>query len=106
MEAFGIAIVLLMGLVGAPVFCLILVKVIRPFPALASLGFRMAAPIVVLFAGELSLVSAFGILGTRALVGPAFFFIHAVLALGIGPAIAGVALLGRRGLPRWWPLVA
>jgi hypothetical protein len=106
MEAFGFAVVLLIGLVGAPVFCLVLVKVIRPFPALASLGFWMAAPLVVLFAVEILLVVAFGILRTRALVGPGFFLTHAVLSLAIGPALACVALLGHRGIPRWWPLVA
>jgi hypothetical protein len=72
MEAFGIAVVLLMALVGAPVFCLVLVKVIRPFAALASLRFCRAAPLVVLFAVEISLVLTFGVLGTRALVGPGF----------------------------------
>ena len=106
MEAFGIAVALLIGLVGAPVFCLGLVKVIRPFPAFASFGFWMAVPLVVLYAVEILLVVAFGVLGTRALIGPGFFLIHAVLSLTIGPALACVALLGRHGIPRWWPLVA
>jgi hypothetical protein len=106
MEAFGIALALLIGLVGAPVFCFILAKLIRPFAALAAFGFWMAAPLVVLFAVEISLVLAFGVLGTRALVGPGFFLTHAVLSLAIGPALACVALLGPRGIPRWWRLVA
>jgi hypothetical protein len=105
-EVVGIALALLIGLVGAPVFCFVLAKFIRPFAALASFAFWMAAPLVVLFAVEILLVIAFGILGTRALVGPGFFLTHAVLSLAIGPALACVALLGHRGIPRWWPLVA
>jgi hypothetical protein len=53
MEAFGIFLALLIGLVSAPVFCFALAKFNRPFPALAFFGFWMAAPIVVLFAVEI-----------------------------------------------------
>jgi hypothetical protein len=106
MEAFGILLALLIGLVGAPVFCFALARFVRPIPALASLGFWMAAPIVVLFAADILLVITFGVLGARALVGPGFFLTHAVLSMAIGPALACVALLGHRGIPRWWPLVA
>jgi hypothetical protein len=106
MEAFGILLSLLIGLVGAPAFCFVLARFIRPIPALAFFGFWMAAPLVVLFAVEILLVAAFGILGTRALVGPGFFLTHAVLSLATGPALACVALLGHRGILRWWPLVA
>ncbi len=106
MEAFGIALALLIGLVGAPVSCFVLAKFIRPFPVLASFAFWMAAPLVVLFVVEILLVVAFGVLGTRVLVGPGFFLTHAVLSLAIGLALACVALLGPRGVPRWWPLVA
>ena len=68
MEAFGILLALLIGLVSAPVFCFALAMFVRPFPVLASFGFWMAAPIVVLFAVEVLLVITFGVLGTRALV--------------------------------------
>jgi hypothetical protein len=106
MEAFGIAVVLLVGLVGAPVYCFVLAKFVQPFPALAFFAFWMAAPLVALFVVEILLVITFGILGTRALIGPGFFLTHAVLSLAIGPALACVALLGHRGIARWWPLVA
>jgi len=106
MEAFGILIALLIGLVGAPVFCFVLTRFVRPIPAVASFGFWAAAPIVALFAIDILLIIAFGVLGTRALVGPGFFLTQAVLSLAIGPALACVLLLGPWSISRWWPLVA
>jgi hypothetical protein len=75
MQAFGIAIELLLGLVAAPVFCFVLVRFVRPFAVLAAWGFWISVPLV-------------------------------ALSAAIGPAVACLALLGRRGLSRWWPLVA
>ena len=106
MQAFGMAIELLLGLVAAPVFCFALARFIRPFAALAAWGFWIAVPLVVLFALDLTLVVTCGALGTRALVGPGFFLSHTVLSVAIGPSVACVALLSRRGHPRRWPLVA
>jgi hypothetical protein len=106
MEAFGILIALSIGLFGAPVFCFVLARFVRPIPALSFFGFWMAAPMVVLFAVDILLIITIGVLGTRALVGPGFFLTHLVLSMAIGPALACVALLGNRGIPRWWPLVA
>lgn len=106
MQAFGMAIEMLIGLAGAPVFCFVLARFVRPFPTLAAWSFWLAVPLVVLFVLDLLLLITHGVLGTRTLVGPGFFLTHTVLALAIGPALACAALLGRRGLQRWWPLVA
>jgi hypothetical protein len=107
LESFGIALALLGGLVAAPLFCWALAKFVRPFLLIANLGFRIAAASVALFLLELLLVYALGIVGTRRLIGPAFFPLHALLTLGIAPACACALLLGDRfNLARWWPLVA
>jgi len=106
MESLGIAVALLGGIVAAPIFCLVLVKFVRLFQPVATLGFWVAVTAVAFFALELIFVSIWGVLGTRRHLGPVFFPIHAVLTLGLAPACACALLLGRRSLARWWPLVA
>jgi hypothetical protein len=106
MEAFGIAVTLLAGLVAAPTFCFVLVRLVRRFPPVAALGFWAAVGALVLFGAELILVTVWGILGTRRHLGPAFFPVHALLTVGLAPACACALLLGRRSLARWWPVVA
>jgi hypothetical protein len=106
METLGIALALLGGIVAAPTFCFVLVKLVRRFPPIAILGFWVAAASVALFSVELILVSVWGVLGTRQHLGPAFFPVHALLTLGLAPACACALLLGKRSLARWWPVVA
>ena len=106
METLGIALYLMGGAVAAPVFCYALVKLVRPQKAIASWLFTSAVVMVLLFAVELFAVSIRGVLGTRALIGPAFFPLHALLTLGLAPACAGALLLGRRSIAHWWPLAA
>jgi hypothetical protein len=106
LESLGIALALLGGLVASPVFCFILVRLIRPFPTLATPLFWAGVVGVALFLVEASLVSLLGVLGTRKLVGPAFFLTHVVLTLSLAAALAGVLLLGKRSLSRLWPLAA
>ena len=106
METLGIALYLIGGIVAAPVFCYALVKLVRPQKAVASWLLKCAVGMVLLFAVERLTVSSLGVLGTRALVGPAFFPLHALLTLGLAPACAGALLLGRRSIARWWPVAA
>jgi hypothetical protein len=106
METLGIALYLLGGVVAAPVFCYALVKLVRPQKAIAAWLFTSSVTTVLLFAVELLVVSIRGILGTRALIGAAFFPVHAFLTLGLAPACAGALLLGRRSIARWWPAAA
>jgi hypothetical protein len=105
-EAFGIALVLVGGLVAAPIFCLALAKMVRPFPRVAFLAFWIAVPLVLLYASEVLLVLTRGVLFTRALIGPSYFLIHVLLTFSAAPAFACVLILGRRSLSTWWPLVA
>ncbi len=106
METLGIALYLMGGVIAAPVFCYALVKFVRPQKAIASWLFTSAVTVVLLFAVELLVVSVRGVLGARALIGPAFFPLHALLTLGLAPAFAGALLLGRRSIARWWPVAA
>jgi hypothetical protein len=105
-ETVGIALALAGGLVGAPIFCLILAKVVRRFPRVASVAFWVAVPLVLLYASEVLLMLARGVLSTRALIGPSYFLIHVFLTFSAAPALACVLILGRRSPAAWWPLVA
>ena len=65
MEAFGIALWLLGGLLAAPTFCFALVKLVRPIRAISLIAFWVAAMGVALFGLELILVRLWGVLGAR-----------------------------------------
>lgn len=106
METLGIALYLIGGVVAAPVFCYVLVKLVHPRKAIASWLFTSAVTMILLFTVELLMVSIRGVLGTRALIGPAFFPLHALLTLGLAPACACALLLGKRCIARWWPVAA
>jgi hypothetical protein len=105
-ETVGIALALAGGLLAAPIFCLILSKVVRRFPLVASVAFCVAVPLVLLYASEVLLVLSRGVLSTRALIGPSYFLIHVLLTFSAAPALACVLILGRRNFAAWWPLVA
>jgi hypothetical protein len=90
MEAFGIAIALVGGLLAAPIFCFVLAKVVRRFPRVAALLVLVSIPLVLLYALELIIVLTRGILSARALIGSPYFLIHVVLTLSSAPALAAV----------------
>lgn len=106
MESLGIAIGILGGLIAAPVFCFVLVKLIVPHPGISRFGFCLAMASLGLFAVDLLLVGMRGAVAARELIGPVFFPLHALLTLGSAPALACALLLGRPSLARWWPAVA
>ena len=106
MESLGIAIFMLTGIVAAPVFCLVLVKLVRPHPRVSLVIFYYALALLLLFAIDLLLVGTLGAVKVRAIVGPAFMPLHALLMLGSAPALACASLLGQKSLARWWPVVA
>jgi hypothetical protein len=105
-EAFGIAVVLVGGLVGAPIFCFVLAKVVRRFAQAATLAWWVAVPLVFLYVLELLLALTRGVLSTRALIGPSYFLIHVLLTFSAAPALACVLILGRRNVAAWWPVAA
>src|SRR5687768_7799484 len=106
MEALGIAIFIFSGLVAAPVFCFLVVRLIVPHPRVSRVLFYGALVWLLLFCAELLLVETLGSVRVRELIGPAFFPLHALLTLASAPALACVLLLGPRNLARWWPAVA
>lgn len=106
METLGIALGILGGLFAAPAFCFALVKFSPFLPRLLSLTHSISIGALALFAVELVLVAFMGSVQVRALIGPAFFPLHAILTLGAAPALACVLLLGQRNFSRWWLGVA
>ncbi|MBS0379567.1 MAG: hypothetical protein JSS29_13840 [Proteobacteria bacterium] len=106
MQASGIAVILLGGMLVAPAYCFALVRGIRPLPALTRFGFWVAVTGLMLFAVELAFVGMWGNLGTRAHLGPLFFRVHAGRTVCAAPACGCVPLLGKRSLARAWPGVA
>jgi hypothetical protein len=106
METLGIAIYLISGLIAAPLFCLILVRVIRRFPKVAAAAFWVAVPLVAAFATEIAVVESIGVLATRALVGPLYFLMHVLVTFSAAPALACLLLLGRRSVMGGWPVAA
>ena len=106
METVGIMLYSLAGLVAAPIFCVLLAKVVRRAPQLANVLWYGAIAGLSLFACELALVAEFGSVGSHRLLGPAYTVAHALLTLSAAPALAGALLLGRRNLSRWWAAVA
>jgi hypothetical protein len=106
MESLAIAIGIIGGLVAAPIFCFMLVKLITPHPRLSRVAFYLSLVALGLFLAELLLVATRGALIARELVGPSFFPVHALITLGSAPALACALVLGRRNFARWWPAVA
>lgn len=106
MEALGMVLGILGGLIAAPIFCFMLVRLIAPHPGIARFAFYLAVASLGLFAVDLLLVGMRGAVGARELVGAGFFPLHALLTLGSAPALACALLLGRPSLARWWPAVA
>jgi hypothetical protein len=106
-EAFGLAIVLLGGILAAGLFCLVLVKVVRRSAALAAFAFWISALLFALFLIEFLLVRSMGALSARDRLGPLFFLVHGALTTVAAPSAACLLLLGRRrSLSRWWPVAA
>lgn len=106
MESIAIGLAIIGGVVAAPLFCLGLVRLVKPFQILTSFALWPSFAILLLFALELGLVSFFGAVGARKIVGPAFFLMHSAATLLLAPALACSLLLGRRSLASLWPFVA
>jgi len=106
METVAIALYLAGGIIAAPVFCFILVKMTRRYSRLSRAAFWTAVTLLCAFAVEIALVGTIGILGTRALIGPPYFVAHVLLTFSAAPALACVLLLGRHGIKGGWPLAA
>jgi hypothetical protein len=106
MESLAIAIFILGGLVAAPVFCFLLVKVVRPYPLISRVVSYGALASMFLFGTDLLLVGVLGAVKVREVVGPVFMPLHALLTLGSAPALASALLLRQRDVARWWPAVA
>ncbi len=106
MQAFGIVLCGLLGLVAAPIFCYGVVKFVRPFRRLTRMAWWCSLLGILLLLAELAVVAALGIAGSQRSLGFLFLPLNGLLAAAAAPAVAGLLLTGRRNLVRWWPAVA
>jgi MFS family permease len=78
MEAFGIALYALGGLLAAPLFCLLIARYSRRFLTLSAIAWWGSAGLLTLFVLDVAWVHLAGAVSVRAAVGAAFFPLHAV----------------------------
>jgi hypothetical protein len=105
-EAFGIALYALAGLVAAPIFCFVVARFSRHFPRFSVLVWWASVGVFVPFLVVVTCVVLVGAIKVRAAVGPLFFPLTVFLALFAAPALACLLLIGRPRISRWWPAVA
>jgi hypothetical protein len=105
-EAFGILLYAIGGLVAAPVFCFALARYSPRFPVFSKRLRGLCGVLLAIFAVELTSVYFAGAVRMRAAVGPVYFPVHALATLLAAPALACALLAGREALARWWPAVA
>jgi hypothetical protein len=106
MEAFGILLYALGGLIAAPIFCFLLARYSPRFPQISARIRDLSFALLAVFVIDLVSVYFTGAVRARAAVGPAYFPVHAAATLLAAPALACILLVGRRSIPRWWPAVA
>jgi hypothetical protein len=106
MESVAIALYALGGMVAAPVFCFVVSRYAALFPRLSDALWWAALALFATFTMEVAWVDYAGALRVRAVVGAAFFPIHAFITFFAAPALAFLLLANRRNFSRWWPAVA
>jgi hypothetical protein len=106
MEAFGILLYAVGGLLAAPIFCFFLARYSPRFPQISARVRDLSVAVLAVFVIDLVAVYFAGAVRARAAVGPAYFPLHAAATLLAAPALACILLVGRSGIRRWWPAVA
>jgi hypothetical protein len=81
MELIGIGIGIIGGIVVAPAFCYMLVRLLKAYPDHAHRLFYISLFMLCLFVIHLYLMEAFGVIGSRQLFGAAFPRIDAFVTL-------------------------
>jgi hypothetical protein len=103
-EIFGLIIAAGFGLFASPIYCLIVVKLVKRSVYLRAIAFWGAISILALSTVHLLLISFSGIIAAREAIGTAFEIIQGFLVLTAAPALGAALLLGKRNL--WWPVTA
>lgn len=104
MEIFGLIIAAGFGLFASPIYCLIVVKLVKRSVHLRAIAFWGAISILALSAVHLLLISFSGIIAAREAIGTTFEIIQGFLVLTAAPALGAALLLGEKSL--WWPVTA
>jgi hypothetical protein len=103
-ELFGIIFSIPVAFVVSMVYCAVLAHAIRRFERLRRWLYAVSFVLLAGFLAEVVLLATLGAVGSRAVVGPAFYVAHVVFfSLGT-PASANVLLLRKRGpvVRRWY----
>ncbi len=103
-ELFGIVFSIPVAFVASMVYCAVSAHVIRRFETLRRWLYGASLLVLVGFLAEVALLATLGAVGSRALVGPAFYIAHSAFFFFGTPALANALLLRRRGpvLSRWY----
>jgi hypothetical protein len=103
-ELFGIVFSIPVAFVMSMVYCAVLAHAIRRFESLRRLLYAVSLILLAGFLAEVVLLVTIGAVGSRAVVGPAFYVAHVIFFLLGTPALANVLLLRKRGpvVRRWY----
>ena len=104
MELFGIVFSIPVAFVMSMVYCALLAHSIRRFESLRRWLYAASLVLLAGFLAEVVLHATLGAVGSRAVVGPAFYVAHVVFFFLGTPALANVLLLRKRGqiVRRWY----
>ena len=94
MEIFGLIIAAGFGLFASPIYCLIVVKLVKRSVHLRAMAFWGAISILALSTVHLLLISFSGVIAAREAIGTTFEIIQGFLVLTAAPAL-GAALLAQ-----------
>ena len=104
MELFGIVLSIPVAFVMSMAYCAVLAHAIRWVEGLRRWLYAVSLVVLAGFLCEVVLLATLGAIGSRAVVGPAFYLAHVVFFLLGTPALANVLLLRKRGpvVRRWY----
>ena len=105
MELFGIALSVPIAFVMSMIYCAILAYALRQIELIRRWLYTVSIVILLGFITEVVLLVTLGAVGSRGLIGPAFYVAHLVFFFFGTPALANVLVLRKRGpLVRKWYL--
>lgn len=104
MELCGIAIAAFLGLFLAPLYCLLLEKIIARFKHISQFLFWVSCLFILLFTLEYIFVLQNGPVETRNNFGKWFFTVHALITFAIAPSAGASLLLNNvtKGSLKWY----
>jgi hypothetical protein len=96
MEVFGIFLSVPAAFITSSIYCLVLLKFVRKHDRFSRFLWMLSVPIIGLFAIEIIMLMALGVLESRRMLGPGFYVVHILIFFLGTPALANLFLLRRR----------